>query len=85
MSEEGVLVAVAPVQGRTVDPEDLVRFLIPRMAHFMVPRYLRVVDALPKTPTAKVRKLELREQGVTADRWDREAAGIRVRREKFDV
>lgn len=36
------------------------------------------------TPTAKVRKLELREQGVTPDTWDREAAGIRIRRERID-
>ena len=54
-----------------------------------IQRYLRqefefrVVEALPKTPTAKVRKLELRETGVTRDTWDREAAGVRVRREKI--
>jgi crotonobetaine/carnitine-CoA ligase len=46
----------------------------------MVPRYVRVVAALPRTPTQKVQKHELRAQGVTADCWDREAAGVRVRR-----
>ncbi len=84
LSEDEVLVAVAPVEDRTVDPEALLRFLIPRMAHFMLPRYIRVVEALPKTPTAKVRKLELREQGVAEGTWDREAAGIRIRRERLD-
>jgi crotonobetaine/carnitine-CoA ligase len=53
------------------------------MAHFMLPRYVRIVDDLPKTPTQKVQKVMLRDDGVTADTWDREAAGIKVRREKI--
>jgi len=39
-----------------------------------------VVAALPKTPTERVRKTELRDEGVTGDTWDREAAGVEVRR-----
>ena len=31
---------------------------------------------LPKTPTQRVRKIELREQGITPDTIDREALGI---------
>lgn len=49
----------------------------------MIPRYVRVVDELPKTPTAKVKKAELRATGVTADTWDREAAGVVVRGERL--
>jgi carnitine-CoA ligase len=59
------------------------QFLIPRMPHYMVPRYVRVMESLPKTPTNKVRKVEIRQQGVTADCWDRVAAGIAVRRTKL--
>ncbi len=81
--EDEVMVAVAPLPGRTIDPEELIEFLVPRMAHFMVPRYIRVVDELPKTPTAKVQKVDLRAAGVTNDTWDREAAGIRIKREKL--
>ena len=36
--------------------------------------------ALPKTPTERVRKVELRDAGITADTFDREAAGIRISR-----
>jgi crotonobetaine/carnitine-CoA ligase len=53
------------------------------MAHFMIPRYVRVVDALPRTPTAKIEKVKLRQEGLTGDVWDREAAGISVKREKI--
>jgi crotonobetaine/carnitine-CoA ligase len=38
----------------------------------MVPRYIRFVTALPKTPTDKVEKFRLVQQGVTPDTWDRE-------------
>ena len=74
------MVVVAPVNDVTLAPEALFDFLIPRMAHFMLPRYVRVVDELPKTPTAKVQKHKLRNAGVTKDTWDREAHGIRVTR-----
>jgi len=81
--EDEVMVIVAPKPQAAIDPEDLVKFLIPRMAHFMVPRYVRVLPSLPKTPTNKVQKLDLRKEGVTADTWDREAAGIVLKRQKL--
>ena len=83
MSEDEVMVVVAPVEGQRIDPVELIEFLRPRMAHFMVPRYVRIVDELPKTPTAKVQKALLREQAVTGDTWDREAAGIRLKGDRF--
>jgi crotonobetaine/carnitine-CoA ligase len=83
LGEDEVMVVVSAVEGQVVDPLELFNFLQPRMAHFMLPRYIRVVQALPKTPTQKVRKHLLKEQGVTADTWDREAAGISVKREKI--
>lgn len=82
-SEDEVMVVVAPVPGRTIDHEDLATFLIEKMPYFMVPRYILILDELPKTPSAKVLKADLRKQGITADTWDRERAGMRVRREVF--
>jgi crotonobetaine/carnitine-CoA ligase len=35
---------------------------------------------LPKTPTERVQKVKLRDEGITADTFDREAAGIVVKR-----
>ena len=82
-SEDEVMIVVQPRPGSDVDPLELIDFLIPKMAHFMVPRYVRIMAELPKTETNKVRKTGLREQGVTADTWDRERAGIVLRREKL--
>jgi crotonobetaine/carnitine-CoA ligase len=50
------------------------------MPYFMVPRYIRFVDTLPKTPTERVQKVKLRDEGITADTFDREAAGITIKR-----
>ena len=80
LGEDEVMVAVVAAPGLSIDPEALIRYLIPRMPHFMVPRYVRIVAALPKTPTQKVQKLQLRSEGITTDTWDRETAGLRVRR-----
>ncbi len=51
-----------------------------RLPHFAVPRYLRFVNALPRTPSARVEKFKLREEGVTPDTWDREDHGYVVQR-----
>lgn len=83
LSEDEVMVVVALKEGEDIDPVDLIEFLRPRMAHFMIPRYVRVVDQLPRTPTAKIEKVALRGQGVTPDTWDRDASGIVIKREKI--
>jgi crotonobetaine/carnitine-CoA ligase len=80
--EDDVKVVVVTVAGVDLDPADLVRFLIPRMPRFMVPRYVEVVDELPKTDaTQRVRKVELRRDALNDRTWDREAAGIELPRE----
>ncbi|KAA9160903.1 AMP-binding protein [Amycolatopsis acidicola] len=80
LTEDEIKAVVVPREDTTIDPEDLIRFLIDRMPYFMVPRYLEFADALPKTPTQKVHKHVLRETGVHKEVWDREAAGIVLRR-----
>jgi carnitine-CoA ligase len=77
--EEEVLAALVAAPGAEIDVLELTEFLRERVPHFMVPRYLRIVGELPMTPTAKVRKNVLRDEGVTADTWDREAAGIKLK------
>ncbi len=79
-TEDEVMATVIPQPGCTLDPETLVRFLEPRMARFMVPRYIDVATSLPKTPTGKIRKVALRHAGVTSSTFDREKAGVTLKR-----
>ncbi len=80
LSEEDVMACVVPRPGADLRPAALTEFCIARMARFMVPRYLRLMPALPKTPTDKVEKFRLRDEGLTADTWDRERAPDAPRR-----
>ncbi len=82
-SEDEVLVVLAPTAGASIEPEQIIDHLQSRLAHHMIPRYIRIIDELPKTPTAKVEKHVLRAEGVTAETWDRERAGISIRRDKL--
>jgi hypothetical protein len=83
VSEDEVLAVVTAIEGETVDPAELIGFLADRVAHYMVPRYIRVVDDLPKTASGKLQKHLLRSDGLTDDTWDRETAGLRLKRESL--
>lgn len=79
--EDDVMLVIAPVDGAQLDAAEVFAYLLPRLAHFMLPRYLRIVDELPKTPTAKVQKHLLREQGLTPDTLDLQQAGLSAKRQ----
>ena len=53
--------------------ESLYEYCTQHLPRFAVPRYIEFVDALPKTPTSKIQKTKLREQGVTPTTWDRQS------------
>jgi crotonobetaine/carnitine-CoA ligase len=56
-----------------VDPAELGAFLAERMPKYMAPRYIEVVDELPRNATTlRLQKFVLRDRGVTASTWDRE-------------
>ena len=72
MGEDEVMIWVRPKAGQTIDLKDLMKFCADEMAYFMVPRYIDVVDEIPKTETLRFTKNELKKQGVTKCTWDRE-------------
>ncbi|MEE8601505.1 AMP-binding protein [Euzebya tangerina] len=80
LSEEEVMVAVVPRPDADLDPLDLVRFCNDHMAHFAVPRYVRLLAELPKTPSQRIQKYRLREDGITPDTWDRETTDFTITR-----
>ncbi|UUC93790.1 ATP-dependent acyl-CoA ligase [Comamonas sp. C11] len=80
LAEDEVMAAIVPREGAALDPVDLVRFCEPRMAYFAVPRYLEFMAVLPATENGKVQKFKLRERGITEQTWDRDAAGIQLKR-----
>ena len=80
MAEDEVAAAVVLEPAASLDPRELVEHCVPRLAYFAIPRYIEFVRALPLTENGKVRKAVLRERGITPGMWDREAAGVRLKR-----
>jgi crotonobetaine/carnitine-CoA ligase len=69
--EDEVMAFLVPRDGAELDYEQIWAWCEARMPAFMVPRYLEAMAELPRTPTEKVRKKQLREQGVGPRTRDR--------------
>ena len=80
LGEDEVLACVVVQPGGEVEPEELIRHCEPRLAYFAIPRYIDFLPELPLTENGKVRKFVLRQRGVSATTWDREAAGVVLER-----
>ena len=78
-NDDDIKLCVVKSSGSEFDPIGLVRHLAISLPHFMVPRYVEVLETLPRTPTNKVKRAALREDGVTSSTWDRKASGISLK------
>ena len=58
---EQVCAWVVPREGAGLTPEDVVGFCAGRIAHYKVPKHVRIVDELPMTVTGKPQKFVMRD------------------------
>ena len=72
LGEDDVMIWVKPAIGASLDFRGLMQHCAENMAYFMVPRYVDVVEDIPKTGTLRVQKAEMKKKGVTDRTWDRE-------------
>ncbi len=61
---EEVMAWVMLKQGETADSEEIREFCRGKIAHFKVPRYVRVTEEFPMTVTGKIQKFRMREMAV---------------------
>ena len=82
LGEDEVKAYITPRPGASPQPADVIYWCADRLAYFKVPRYIEVRDELPRTPSLRVRKDVLRQEreDLTSGCFDREAAGIQIRR-----
>jgi crotonobetaine/carnitine-CoA ligase len=71
LADDELLVCVALKPDHDLTASELFAYCEEHLPDFMVPRYLRLMEALPMTATARVQKHKLRAEGVTPDTWDR--------------
>ena len=79
-ADDEVKVTVVLRAGATMTEHDLCLWSIDRLPYFAVPRYYEFRTEIPKNPTGRIQKYKLREDGITATTWDRQSAGIVLRR-----
>ncbi|MGJ4943970.1 ATP-dependent acyl-CoA ligase [Bradyrhizobium sp. HKCCYLS1011] len=80
LGEDEVAAAILLEPGQSLEPVDIIRHCEGRIAYFAIPRYVRIVSRMPLTENGKIKKGVLREAGLTTDTWDREKAGVKLRR-----
>ncbi len=80
LAEDEVMAAIVMRPGVSISPIELLQFCEPRLPYFALPRFIDFVADLPRTENGKVRKYELRDRGVGASTWDRDASGYQVKR-----
>jgi crotonobetaine/carnitine-CoA ligase len=64
--------------GATLKPLDIIKWCEPCMPYYQIPRYVAFVDSFEKTPSERIRKENLSKD--TADCWDLESSGYRIKR-----
>ncbi len=61
---EELVAWIVPRAGVRVDRDAVAEFCRGRIAHYKIPRYVRLTDAFPMTVTGKVQKFKLRDQAI---------------------
>lgn len=69
LGEEDIKLAVVRRPHADLDAEELIRFCKDKLPNFMVPRYIDFLDELPRTPTDKIAKYQLRNQNHEGKEW----------------
>ena len=76
LAEDDVKVCVVLKPGKKLIPEDLINYCKENMANYMVPRYVELLEEMPKTSNGKIEKQKLRNAGITLNTWDEEKKTI---------
>jgi crotonobetaine/carnitine-CoA ligase len=66
--------------GETTDAEEMFAFFRDNLPYFALPRYVEVIDELPRNAVNRVMKHLLRDRPMGDGVWDLEALGLRVSR-----
>jgi crotonobetaine/carnitine-CoA ligase len=76
IGEDDVKVTAILRDGAKLAEQDLAAWAVDRLPYFAMPRYIEFREDLPRTPTGRVQKYQLRDEGKTATTWDAEEAGF---------
>jgi carnitine-CoA ligase len=72
--DQEVMAVVVWRDGAALNFREIETFCEAKLPYFAVPRFYDAIDALPKTPSQKIRKEDLRRDGIGPDTWRSERA-----------
>jgi len=72
LGEDEVMIWLKPRPGTQLDLQDIIKHCKQNMAYFMIPRFIDMVDHIPRTETLRIQKKEMKARGVSDCTWDRE-------------
>ena len=67
---EDEVMAVIVTADENVEIKEITEYCRENMPYFWVPRYIRKVSSLPRTPTGRIEKFKLKKEGVTQNTYD---------------
>jgi crotonobetaine/carnitine-CoA ligase len=79
-TDDDIKVCVVLADGENISPAELFDFFRHHLRYFAIPRYVEIVDELPKNAASRVMKHVLRQRPMTDAVWDLEALGFTVAR-----
>ena len=80
LTEDDLKVTAVMKANQQLSADELFVWCVAHLPYFALPRYIEFREQLPRSPVGRVLKRELREEGVTSDTWDAEAAGVEYER-----
>lgn len=79
-AEEEILAVIVNQPNTRLSCEALIKHCEERMPYFMLPRFIKFADELPKTANHVVQKQILKQQGITPDIWDLSKSLYKIKR-----
>jgi crotonobetaine/carnitine-CoA ligase len=80
LGEDDIMACVVLSATGSFDYTAFYEWAADQLPYFMVPRYIQVVDDLPRGHSGKVEKYKLRTARITRETWDAAEAGLRATR-----
>jgi len=77
-SEDDIKACVVLADGASVEPRDLFDHFRDNIPFFAMPRYVEILDALPKNAVGRVMKHVLKDRNTVGDVWDFDQLGLSV-------
>ena len=80
-AEDELMVAVVLKPGEVLTPVELLDFIQDKLADFQIPRFIDIIEELPKSKVHRIMRRYLKDKGLTPTTYDREKEGYKIKKQ----